>query len=115
MKNNDGAKRRVRMGCVRFPCKLAFSRGSPSDHEPKRIDAHEVGVSLMASGRYTGIVQRVWGYPSGVQIAGILIAAIVYLVISENRGTQYRPQTTVILLIIRDPQKGTPNFGNLHV
>ena len=39
------------------------------------------------------------------------------MVVSQNRGPQYRPQNTLILiigtiiLIIGTPKKGTPNFG----
>ena len=34
------------------------------------------------------------------------------LVVSQNRGPQYRPQNTIVL-IIRTPKKSTPNFGKL--
>ena len=33
-----------------------------------------------------------------------------HLVVSQNKGPQYRPQNTIVL-IIGTPKKGTPSFG----
>ena len=36
------------------------------------------------------------------------------VVVSQNKGPQYRPQNTMAI-IIGTPKRGTPNLGNPHV